>query len=245
MKKLLPGFLLICLTITFLSTYSQEPKSKYSINSTLDITNTYIWRGTVSDQSPNLQPGMSVSRGAFTLGTWASGNFTGTYKEVDLYLSYAIKNFTITLNDYCWSPLIDGTPYFDYDNETTGHIFEGLVNYKGSEKFPLTLTLATMFYGADKKLHKFDPVHGNTYTNQYSTYFECSYTFKLKDNPLDIVIGLTPQEGYYGNNYGVTNIGFTSYRKIKISEHYELPIKGNLIFNPQASRVYFMLTASL
>lgn len=229
-----------------LNSFSQESQSKFTINTGIDLVNTYIWRGTVADQSPNLQPSMSVTRGAFTLGVWGSGNFTGTYKEVDLYLSYAIKNFTITVNDYCWSPLIDNTRYFEYNNEKTGHIFEGALNYKGSEKLPLTFTLATMVYGADKKIDKIDPVTlVPTFINQYSTYFEAGYSFKLKNNPLDIFMGMTPQEGYYGNTLGVTNVGFTGYRKIKISSDYELPIKGSLIFNPQAGRAYFMLTATL
>jgi len=246
MQKSTRSVLLLSLILIGFLTNAQESNSKFTINTTADLVNTYIWRGTVADQSPNFQPGMSISRGAFTLGTWASGNFTGTYKEVDLYLSYAVKNFTITLNDYCWSPLIDNTKYFDYADETTGHIFEGSLNYKGPEKFPLSLTLASMVYGADKKVDKIDPnTLEVTYVNQYSTYFEASYAFKLKNNPLDFFIGLTPQEGYYGNTFGVTNIGFTGYRKVKISSEYELPVKGSLIFNPQVGRAYFMLTMSL
>ncbi len=246
MKKTCTFSVLISLIFLVSFSQAQEKKSKYTLNTTMDLVNTYVWRGTVADQSPNLQPGMSVSRGAFTLGAWASGNFTGTYKEVDLYLSYAFKNFTLTVNDYCWSPLIDNTDYFDYADETTGHIFEGMLVYKGPEKFPLSLTLGTMLYGADKKVDKIDPnTLEVTYVNQYSTYFEAGYTFKLQNSPIDVFMGLTPQEGYYGNTFGVTNVGFTGYRKIKISSDYELPLKGSLIFNPQASRAYFMLTMSL
>jgi hypothetical protein len=231
------------LTLVFITNFiavGQKDSCRIKTNITADIVSTYIWRGIVSDQSPNIQPGLSATLGGFTLGAWASNNFTGTYKEVDLYASYNYKRFTCTVTDYQWSPMIDNTPYFEYNNDKTGHIFEAALLYTGGDKFPLKVSANTMFYGADKKVNDKGELE-----NQYSTYFEALYPFQWKGNTLDAFLGFTPQEGYYGNGMGVVNMGFTGYKTVKITDAFSLPLKGSLVFNPQASRTYFILTISM
>lgn len=224
---------------------AQENPKKAKINLGTDIVSTYIWRGIAADLSPNIQPYLSLGVGNFTLGAWASGNFTGTYKEFDLYASYAIKQFTITVTDYMWSPQIDMLPYFDYNNETTGHYFETSLAYKGTEKFPISIMAATMVYGADKKTEIDEVSLDTTYVNQYSTYIEFGYSFLINGYRLDPVLGMTPGEGGYGDSFGVTNLGVSGFRNIKISDKFELPMKASILFNPQASKAYFVLGITL
>lgn len=227
------------MSLTYLTVQSQENNNKAEINVSTDIVSSYIWRGMVADPTPNIQPGLVFTYKNLTAGAWASTNFTGTYQEVDLYVTYAIGSFSLTVNDYCWDPNISNTPYFEYNNDKTGHIFEGSLLYTGGENFPVKLTAATCFYGADKK------VDGSKLINQYSTYFEASYPFNISGKKLEAFVGFTPEEGLYGNGMGVVNLMLSNTREIKISDQYTLPVKGSLIFNPQQSRAFFMLTISL
>lgn len=238
MKKINVLLILMCL-VAGMATRAQEDSKKYEFNLTTDVVSTYIWRGMVADPSPNFQPSMVFTYKNLTLGAWGSTNFTGTYKEVDLYVTYTLGRFSLTLNDYCWDPNISQTPYFEYANDKTGHIGEGSLLYTGEGKFPIKATIATMFYGADKK------VDGSKLVNQYSTYFELSYPFTLGGRELELFAGGTPQEGFYGNTAGITNLMLTAKRNIKITDHFTLPVKGGLVFNPQSSDAFFVLTLSL
>jgi len=212
------------------------------VNISADLVSTYIWRGTAVDQSPNIQPAFSLGIGNFTVGAWASSNFTGTFREIDLFASYAIKGFTITATDYIWTPQIDETKFFDYKKETTGHYIETSLNYKGPEAFPLTITAATMVYGADKKIDNINAItQDTTYTNYYSTYMELGYSFKVNGTQIDPFIGFTTGKGIYGESAGVINLGVSGVRKLKFNDTLEFPLKASLIFNPQASKAFIVL----
>lgn len=238
MKKMVL-VLFVLFSMTNMGIRAQENETKAELNVTTDVVSSYIWRGMVADPTPNIQPGMVFTYKNLTLGAWGSTNFTGTYREVDLYVTYTLGRFSLTVNDYCWDPNISSTPYFEYNNDKTGHIFEGSLLYTGGEKFPIKLTAATFFYGADKKWV------GAKQENQYSTYIEAGYPFNIRGKKLEACVGFTPEEGMYGNGMGITNLMLSSTRDIKISDQYTLPIKGSLIFNPQQSRAFFMLTISL
>jgi hypothetical protein len=236
----------ILLSINDFRLSAQETTKSPKINLGADLVSSYIWRGIVCDQSPNIQPNFSLGLGNFTLGAWASGNFTGTYKEFDLYASYAISQFTLTVTDYMWSPMIDNMPYFNYESEKTGHYFETSLAYKGKEKFPISILAATMVYGADKKIDKIDEISfDTTYVNNYSTYVELGYSLMVNGNRIDPFLGFTAAEGLYGDSFGITNLGLTGFRTLKISDKFDLPMKASIIFNPQASRAYFVLGITL
>jgi len=240
-----PVIIFMLLMISGSWIHAQENPNKAKINLGADIVSNYIWRGMAADQSVNIQPYLSLGVGNFTLGAWASGNFTGTYKEFDLFAAYTIKQFTITVTDYMWSPQIDMMPYFDYNNETTGHYFETSVAYKGAESFPISVMAATMVYGADKQTEIDETTLDTTISNNYSTYVELGYSFQLNGYRLDPVLGFTTGEGLYGTSFGVTNLGVSGFRSIKFSDKFELPMKASIIFNPQASKAYFVLGITL
>jgi hypothetical protein len=216
-----------------------------------DIVTSYIWRGSAAyapfgEQgvlSPSFQPGFSLNYKGLELGTWASVDFTGTYKELDLYLSYSLKGFTATVTDYYWSGdwIVDN--YFDYQNESTGHYLEGSIGFKG-EKVPFSVLVATMFYGADKQFE--DPEKNN-----FSTYIEVGYSFGIQEYTLDLFLGVTPMDGLYGDGYGgkegfaVVNTGVTGSKSIKITENFSLPVKASVIANPQARKLFLTFALSI
>ena len=120
---------------------------------------------------------------------------------------------------------------------------EGSVAYKGTQ-VPLSITMATMFYGADKKAE-------DSTKNNFSTYFELGYSFAVKEYSFDASVGMTPADGFYGDGYGnvtgfgVVALGITGYKKIQFSEKYETTLRTSLIFNPQQEKAYLVLGITL
>jgi hypothetical protein len=228
------------LCFSFFEASSQE-EEKSTINSGVDLFNRYVWRGLDFGSAPSIQPVLEYAhKSGLTVGCWGAFSTTGTYNEVDLYVGYAFKGFSLTITDYFFPvsgiPAVKPEKYFNYKNETTGHLYEGSIGWDGPENFPVSLLVGTFFYGADK----------NTDGNQnLSTYFELGYTLETKAGNLEPFIGFTPAEGLYGNTLGVVNLGISSSRSIKINDRFELPVTTSLILNPQISNIYFLFGITL
>lgn len=226
-------------------------QSKVKTKVAADIVSSYLWRGTpgyasLGDENvlgPSIQPTLACIFGNLEIGAWGSGDFTGTYKEVDLYAAYTIKAFTVTFTDYYWDLGWLGKNYFEYHNDSTSHILEGMLAFKPAD-FPLSFAVATMFYGADKNFDEPDK-------NNYSTYFEVGYSLPVGTDKLDFAFGITPFDGYYGDGYGgkdgfgIVNVSATGYKNIKMGSNFELPLKAALIANPQHEKIYLVLGITL
>jgi hypothetical protein len=219
----------------------KEPKINFKV--TTDVVSTYIWRGTVASLNPNIQPTLAIVSGGFELGVWGSTDYRASYKELDPYLAYTVKSFKIMLTDYDWT--FANPSYFDYKKASTDHILEASLSFLGTEKIPLSISVNTMIYGADKK---WDKSSEDFSTEQnYSTYIELGWAFKS----CNIFFGVTPSNGYYGAGYGkvdgfaVCNLGLSSVRNIKITPDFQLPLKGTLYVNPQAESIHFVIGITL
>jgi hypothetical protein len=235
------------------STVSEPEKvkseSKVKLNVGADIMSRYIWRGTDYGHSPSIQPALSMSAGGFEIGGWGAIATNSFFQEIDMYAKYSLKSFSLILTDY-YIPSVTGIPsstdsrYFNYADEETAHSLEGSLLYKGGEKLPLWLLGGVFFYGNDKRWG-YEAAKDTTNQTYFSTYLEAGYTLAIKENSADFFIGFTPWAGAYGNTLGVMNMGVTGYRKIKITDDFELPVKASLIFNPQSSNVYFAFGITL
>lgn len=247
MKNRFLQLIVIAIFLFAAKTSVSQEKPDFSVKASADLVSSYIWRGVPcysynNEQAvlaPNLQPTLGFVYGGLEIGAWGSTDFTGSYKELDLYASYTYKNLTATYTDYYWDLAWLSKPYFSYDNATTSHILEGALIYKGS-KIPFSVTVATMFYGADKK-------YEDSTKNNFSTYIEAGYTVKVRDYSFDTFIGMTPSDGLYGDGYGnvtgfaVVNLGVTGYKKIQLSEKYSTTLRSSLIFNPQQDKAFLVL----
>ena len=252
MKRLTITFLLaVSIVISAFTSYAQGTKN-FSVKASAELVSSYVWRGVPCDTSskdgrlslsPNIQPTLAFVMGGLEIGAWGSSDFSGRYKEMDLYASYTFKSITATFTDYYFDPFWSSKPYFAYKKESTGHIFEGSLCYKGTD-IPLCVMVSTMFYGADKKAT-------DVSKNNYSTYIELGYTFKVNDYSFDSFLGMTPSDGMYGDGYGkvtgfgVVNLGLTGYKKIQLSEKYQTTLRSTLIFNPQQDKAYLVFGISL
>jgi len=241
-------FLLFATLIISVSTLIAQPDSTstklnnpLSIN--LDIMSRYVWRGTDYGGSPSIQPGISYSLAGFTIGTWGAYTTNNPgIQEVDLYLSYSLKDvISLTVTDYFFPDENSNYNYFDYGDIRTGHVLEGSVSFNGTDKLPLTALIATNFYGNDaRRINNNDSLGGI----QYSTYAEISYSFKY----FNIFMGANltnpdtdkGETGYYGNSIGIVNLGISTSKKIKITDKFSLPVTASLITNPQAEKIYLV-----
>jgi len=238
MKKKL---LLLTLSITFclncITVFAQDDDKKSSFNIGSDIYNRYVWRGLDFGSAPSIQPTLEYAhKSGLKIGSWGAFSTLSNYNEIDLYLAYEFKGISLTFTDYYFPvsgiPALKPEKYFNYNNATTGHVFEGSLAWAGTEKLPLSLLAGVFVYGGDKNAND---------EQNYSTYLEIAYTFYTKAGELQPFVGFTPAEGLYGNTMGVVNLGLSSSKTIKVTENFEIPVSTSLIFNPQISNVYFLI----
>ncbi len=195
-----------------------------------DIVSSYVWRGAYTSAA-SIQPGAELAVGNFAVGAWGSTPFETTcaLSEVDYYVSYSLENFSVMVTDYWW----DGAamPYLD-----GGHYYEAALGFSFGESFPLSLSVSTMFAGADTD---------EAGDQLYSTYIEAAYPFEVGDVALDVAVGLTPAAGMYADDFGVCNISATASKSIAITNTFELPLSVSAIINPAGDAAYLVFGTSL
>jgi hypothetical protein len=243
MKK---SILFFSLLLMPLYAFNQDSLSRFDLSA--DIASRYIWRGMALSSSPAFQPGIACTLGNFEIGSWASYTFAlEPLQEVDLYLAYSVSGLTFTVYDY-YNPfeIADTTEnYFDWNGKTSRHILEGSIAWSGIGDLPFTFLLATMFYGNDRDSVFYDDERDDEVKNLYSTYFEASYTFSLKDGKeFNVFAGITPFSGLYAEKFALVNLGCSLMKEIKITDNFSLPITGSLVINPDARKVYGVLAIS-
>lgn len=254
-------FSIFCLALNAMGQDSTET-SKLNFDVGADLVSRYVWRGIqFGGFSPSIQPGASVAIGNLEIGAWGSYSIGGAnpYQEFDLYISYTLMDgmFSLSLNDYYFPDETADYKYFRYDKDETGHIFEGSVSFNGTESFPVSFLLGVNFFGNDVRKINDDqtsPDFNSEDGLQYSSYAEIGYSGSIKDVSIDAFMGLAlnnpkkadantgyiGETGFYGDGFGVVNLGFTASKEIKITENYSLPVFGSIITNPQAEKVFFV-----
>jgi hypothetical protein len=256
MKHKLTKLLVVLVLLLSVKISNSQDKSNFTLKVSAELVSNYIWRGSPAYTgnngnivlAPNFQPTLGFVFGGLEVGAWGSTDFTGAFQEMDLYASYSLKGLTATITDYYWDASWASKPYFSYKSESTGHVLEGSLGYTFA-KIPLKISVATMFFGADKKL--MEPGVEGSPENNYSTYIELGYSFEMNDYNFDAFIGMSPFDGLYGDGYGnmtgfgVVNTGLTGYKKLKISDKLETTLRSSLIFNPQQEKAYLVLGISL
>lgn len=117
----------VCLVIVLfglLSTLSLKAQS-VDVDFGADLVSSYVWRG-YKQAGASIQPTLSASISGFSLGAWASTDFTSKEgkKEVDFTAAYENSGFKVAATDYWW----DGEGqyrYFSSPGETiTGTIWK-------------------------------------------------------------------------------------------------------------------------
>lgn len=239
MKKLLISLL----TLVSLNSFAQEEKCvKPEFQAGFDLATTYLWRGFEFGNGPVIQPWAMVDYKNLCLGVWSTTNFVGDSKEVDLFLRYNYKNFTLSLTDL----YTIGVPglnqdYFDFANSTTGHIAELGLAYAGPESFPILLSGGMMVYGL-----ALDPKSDDASKNNLSTYFEIAYPCTIKDYTCNVFAGFVPTESsfYQTEKFSFINVGLKVGKNIQVTENFSVPTNFTLAASPERKTVSFALMCS-
>ncbi len=244
------GLLFLTLFISF-----QLSAQEKGVNFGVDIASRYVWRGADYGRSPSIQPALEFSFGKLQIGTW--GAFTTSQfisdksksfiQETDLYINYDInKMLSVTLTDYFFpDDLLVNNDFYNYHKDKTGHILEGTIQFNGTEKIPVSLMIASNFYGADARKANNDLF--------YSTYIELGYNKSWNNTDLDFFIGGTPnkadtnlkESGFYADKPGIVNIGLTASKEIKVTDSFNIPVSVSLITNPDTENVFLVFVCSL
>ena len=229
MKKLLILPFFLVLGISALAQDSTKTAVTFNLNA--DLVNRYVWRGLLFSPNVNIQPYFGISYAGLSFSTWGSYGISDQYAEIDFTLSYNYSNLTLSINDY-YNEREDSlaqNKHFNWNRKTTPHALEAAIIYKFSEDFPLTLSIASYFYGNDKKADG---------SNLYSSYFEVAYPFTYTDYSFNLFLGGTPSEGLYASEAAIVNAGISISKNIKITDAYNLPLSASLISNPNAEDIF-------
>jgi hypothetical protein len=229
MRKKIPVsiiFLLLLLTIN-LPSYTQEDKSG-PFTPGADLCSSFIWRGMKNGTGPAIQPVMEFTTGSFTTGAWGSFDFHG-YQEVDLYIKASLPSgLFLGLTDY-YSPDLK---YFDYSRESGSHAFEFTIGFL-KNNFSLE---------ADYIVNK----AGGIGSAGDDIYIQAGYSFDLFTLFAGAGNGwLTYDPVDEMSRFRLCNTGIEVSRTITITETFEIPLTGQLIFNPDRQQLFIVFCVSL
>jgi hypothetical protein len=219
----------ICLVSMLINTnlYAQEEEQN-SWTTGADFCSSFVWRGMRQGSGPAIQPVIEFTAGAFTAGAWGSFDFNN-YQEVDLYLSFALPaGFSIGLTDY-YSPDLR---YFDYSVPSGSHAFEITLDYSGGN---LDLSANYVINEA-----------GGIGSTGGDLYFEAGYSFKL----LRLFAGAGNGWHTYDpveekSVFAVCNLGLEVSKTIQVTERFSIPVKGQLVFNPDSEQMFIVACFTL
>jgi len=221
------AFLLSVFLCVSLLNYSQDTINTNGFSSELDIVNKYIWRGMDLSNSTSLQPQIAYNYKNLSISGFGSSpvGFHSTY-ELNMYVTYLIKYFEISIVDYfLFDKTVLNQKYFDYRKNNTFHDFSVDMAFVGTEKLPLRFLFALNFYGSDKN---------------NSNYIEAAWLFANKNIDGEVFIGGTTGKGWYGNGGGIVNSGITINYNIIVSDKFVIPFFTQMVINPQKENAYIV-----
>ncbi len=193
----------------------------------LDIASRYVWRGFDFGDSPSIQPELSYTIGGLEVGTWAAIATNGDPAgyEVDWFASYTVEtdagDLGFMLTDYTF-PVPGMGDYLSSD----AHFVEAGVEYSGIGGTPFSLFGGMFIHGDDDN----------------SVYLEMAYDAE----PVGFFIGMTPGESaeYGTTGAEIINLGITTGKTVDISEGLSVDLTYDVILNPHAEDLFFLVTLS-
>ena len=235
---------LFYLAAAFWKLSAQEaPPKEGNLSVGMDLATSYLWRGFEFGTSPAFQPWGEYSYKGFALGAWGSYEWTGNYKEIDLYAKYTAGDFTVSLTDMFFPGEVGLDPnFFNFKNKTTGHTAELGLAFNGNEKIPISLFGGMLIYGAPV-----DPSGSDSTKVNHSIYLEANYNGSINEVNYHVFIGLSPTKSsfYQTNGFGVCNVGVSAEKSMSITNEYALPIKWTLSTNPLQKKLYMAIVLSI
>ena len=124
-KKIISASIIV---ITILGGNILSAQDGFSVS--CDVYSRYVWRGTDFGNSPSIQPGISYTAGPLTLGAWSAWQYSGAGSENDLYATYTMGDYSLTVTDYYFPGAPPGGDFTEFASDTGAHNIE--VSFGGS-----------------------------------------------------------------------------------------------------------------
>lgn len=232
-SKLLRLGLAVLSFLYVISSEASNQKSKRWYVS-CELSSKYVWRGLEYGKSPTVFPGLNYEKGAFLGSVSGAYAVDGSHQEVDLGLSYTIKDLvTVGLNDYYYPSAVgQHDSYFLLKSIETGHYVEASATVTPT-KIPLWFKLSCYVYGADKD---------STGKQTYSSYAEVGYQYVFKnEDVLSLSVGASLNKGFYTDyerGFNVVNIAL-KYESTLMFNNFKLPVSASYVLNPYRNKSYF------
>ena len=227
------GIFIVCILFcAFRSSAQANDEKQWYVS--CELSSKYVWRGLEYGKAPTLFPSINYERGAFLASVSGAYAVDGSHQEVDLALSYAIKNVvTLGLSDY-YFPSAAGQrdSYFRFRHSDTGHYVEACATIEPT-KLSLWLKLSSYVYGADKD---------STGRQAYSTYAELGYQHVFNnEDKLSLALGANLNKGFYADyEQGFNVVNFTlKYESWLTFNKFKLPVSASYALNPYRNKSYF------
>ncbi len=225
-RKYFTTLLILFLAVANLNAQNRERSFEFSAGA--EIVSSYIWRGQNYSHRPSIQPGAELSWRGFTFGTWGAFRLTGDGEdEIDLYISKEIGPLTISIWDY-WSYSKESTSgYFDYNPETTSHMFEAQALLSFGEKNRVNLMLSSLFYGSDPSK---------------SLYGEAEFVKTTEHNEYRIFAGYQIKGEFYAPSRAFVNTGISYKYNFSVIKNFDTYLQLSFIVNPSIKSTYLVAT---
>ncbi|MBQ0056457.1 MAG: hypothetical protein KBT20_02265 [Bacteroidales bacterium] len=202
-----------------------------------DVVSAYIWRGQ-DFKGFSVQPSATVTfnKPGISFGVWGSAELFqmsqfANMSEFDLLLSWSpVDALSIGVTDYHFCV---GSYIRDWDfSATSVHNLEANLSYDFG---PLAIAWNTVLTGFD---------YNAKGKRAYSTYVEVTAPFTLGDVECTGIVGLLPWEDCfttagYNTGFNVCNLSLKAEKKVK-----DIPLFGQIIYNPQSEGTYFVFGVS-
>lgn len=249
---------LICLLLATPTIYSQETadsqqtknnwggkliKSPFGLG--LDMQTKYVWRGMemmTEDAAPVLFPSVNYSRDGLYVYAMGGYAINGKYAEVDLGISYTLKDFTLGFNDYYYPSVDSAEDRYFGGGKHTGHWLEAMLTY-APERIPLIVTVSNFFAGNDKYIDS-----AGKEKQAYSTYVELgTYYDFLEANRIAINVGAALNRSCYNgyeHDFSVCNLELKYTYTVHFNSGWTLPLNAAYIYNPVRDKSFVNFTAN-
>jgi hypothetical protein len=227
MKILYSFVLVITFSVVFsnntLAQENTETEETSPFSTGVDIYSSYLWRGSRLGTSPALQPYIEFAKGGLTIGAWGSFD-AAAYAETDVYIKYDFTfGLSLGVTDYYLCDL----EYFDYSISTGSHAFDINLGYE-IKGFSLSANYIMNEAGGIES-------YGN------DLYFEAGYAFKN----LNLFLGAGDGWHTTHGGFNVCNIGIGTEKEIRITDHFSIPVSGQVVLNPDSESLYITVGLSL
>ena len=193
------------------------------VNLDIFLYSRYAWRGVQFGTGPSVQAQISYTKGGFIAACYVAkstyGGSTGYPNTSNIMVGYQHKGISLFVDDYYFYDEDNIDRYFDW-SDTTLHYTEVRMKYDHARFYGMGGYNVYAGKGVNKGLY----IEGGYKIPEQGLTFFAGYLFDRSDLNFSTTAGLT-------------NIGVTKQKELRINDKFALPLFGTLMVNPSYKNV--------